>query len=143
MEAVDYVDTVILIAPDSPVDAGTPPERRAGKPTAAAATYELIAGEPYAHLSSEVIFRVWADRNGIPESERADERSRFFARPRLCLRSSDLGKRYGWAVHARSDGRIALYGAETPEYARLESGVDFDGRPIIVTRAMRNGREAG
>ena len=140
MEAVDYVDTVILIAPDCPAEAGTEPEPRAGKPTVASATFSLIEAEPYGMLSSEVIFGVWADRHDIPEEDRPAERSRFFAKPQACLRSSDLGKRYGWAVHARSDGRIALYGAGTPEYAMLESGVDFDGRPIIVTRAMRSSR---
>jgi hypothetical protein len=57
------------------------------------------------------------------------------------MRSSDLGKRYGWGVHADENGRIALYAVDSTEYAALAAGVSpFDGSTVAVTRAMRSSR---
>ena len=140
MENVDYVDTFIAVAPDCVAEEGCAPPLRAGAATVASATFELIERHPYALRSSDVIFRVWADRQAIPEKDREASRAEFYARPRACLRSSDLGKRYGWGIHADAEGRLAVYGVDTPEYAALAEGTDAAGRPVKVTAAMRSKR---
>ena len=107
-------------------------------PTVAALTYELINGHPYELTSGDVIFTVMALRRGIPVADRAAARAEFYATPRACLRSSDLGKRYGWGIHADADGRLALYGVESHDYGRLLDGRDPFGDCVAVTRAMRS-----
>ena len=145
MESVDYVDTFIAAADDCPVEQGTVPPPGRGGPSVAARTYELIAGAPYRYTSGDVLFAVHADRAGIPDAERPAPRREFFARPQPCLRSSPLGKRYGWGVHADAAGRLALVAAGTAEYADFVEGRrrTASGDPVRVVKAMRNARPAG
>ena len=142
MERVDYVDTFIAVAEDCQATAGTAPAVNPDKPSVAARTYRMIAEDPYAYTSGEVIFTVHADRHAIPEGERAAARATFYAKAQPCLRSSDLGKRYGWGIHADSHGRVALYGVDTAEYAEFVSGQRRSdaGEPIVRTKAMRSSR---
>jgi len=110
-------------------------------PTVAARTYELVVGHPYAHTSGDVIFSVWADRREIPPAEREAARAEFYSKGQPCLRSSDLGKRYGWGIHSDSEGRVAAYGVDSPEYAAFASGVSpIDGSTVTVVAAMRSKR---
>lgn len=142
MERVDYQDTFIAVAEDCRAAAGTSPPVKADKPSVAARTYAMLAGHPYEHTSGDVLFTVFADRTGIPAAEREAARSEFFARPQACLRSSDLGKRYGWGIHADARGRLALYGVDTDEYADFAAGRrrTATGDPVTVVRAMRTSR---
>jgi len=142
MEPVDYADTFIAVAEDCAATAGEAPVSRGDVPSVAAHTYRLVAEHPYELTSGDVIFTVHADRRGIPEAERPAARAAFYAKGQPCLRASDLGKRYGWGVHADAAGRIALVGVETPEYAELAAGrpADGSGPPVTVTRAMRTKR---
>ncbi len=161
MDRVDYVNTFIAVAPDNRAVRGVKPPARRGSstapsdaapsdavpsdrmpsdviPTVAALTYELINANPYELTSGDVIFTVMALRQGIPDADRAAARAEFYATPRACMRSSDLGKRYGWGIHADADGRLALYGVESHEYGRLLDGRDPFGEWVAVTRAMRS-----
>lgn len=140
MESVDYTDTFITVAPDCSAHAAEVPAARPQGPTVASATYALIAEHPYRFRSSEVIFTVWADRQGIAEEDRGHAWGDFFTKPRPCLRASDLPKRFGWGVHADEQGRIALYGIDSCEYGTLAAGRTPDGRPVTVTAAMRSRR---
>ncbi len=140
MESVDYTDTFITVAPDTAATGWVVPAPRPQGPTVASATYELAAPNPYRFRSSEVVFTVWANRRGLPAGERDAAWGSFFSEPRACLRSSDLGKRFGWGIHADEHGRIALHGLGTPEYERLASGQTPDGRPVKVVAAMRSRR---
>lgn len=140
MESVDYVDTFITVAPDSTAVAGAPPPPRGAKPTVASASFDLLTGDPYRLRSSEVIFTVWADRRSIPHEEREQAWAQFYSKDQACLRASDLGKRHGWGIHADHNGRIALYGVETPEYAALAAGTAPDGSAVAVKAAMRSKR---
>jgi len=101
-------------------------------PSVAARTYALIAEHPYQFTSGAVIFTVYADRRDIPPANRAAARAAFYSKGQPCLRSSDLGKRYGWGIHADGGGRVALYGVETPEYAEF----------VSVAAARRPGRRS-
>jgi len=140
MENVDYISTFIEVSPDFARDAATEPRERAGAPTIASATYQLIASAPYAYRSSDVIFTVWADRQGIAADSRSEAWAEFYGRSHACLRSSDLGKRYGWGIHADADGRLAVYPVGSAAYASLAAGVAPDGSSVMVTRAMRSSR---
>ena len=135
MHTTNYFDTFIAVAPDTAATAATEPPQRP-TPSVAELTYRMIAENPYGFTSDDVIFGVWADRRGIPEDERESARAEFFAKGQPCLRSSDLGKRYGWGVHADADGRVAVVPMDSDEYARLTSG---EGG-VTVTRAMRSKR---
>jgi hypothetical protein len=136
MERVDYAETFIAVAEDCSAARGTAPAEKAENPSIAARTYRMIAEHPYEYTSGDVIFGVFADRSGIAEADRAAARLEFYAKPRACLRSSDLGKRYGWGIHADAQGRLALYGVETAEYAELACS-----EALTVTRAMRSARK--
>lgn len=139
LESVDYTDTFIALAPDASGETSVP-QARGGKPTVASATFEMISEAPYEHTSGDVIFTVWADRQGIAEADRDAERAKYYSVGRPCLRASDLGKRYGWGVHADDKGRLALYAAGSPEYEALEGGTAPDGSAVKVIRAMRTSR---
>ena len=139
---VDYFDTFITIAPDWSADAGMAPVVKDGAaPTIASRQYAMVADHPYEHTSGGVIFAVWADRREIPSRDRPAARAEYYSKGQACLRSSDLGKRWGWGIHADAAGRIAVYGVDSPEYQAFASGVSpFDGTPVTVTPAMRSSR---
>lgn len=142
VDRVDYVDTFIAVADDSQATKGTPPPVKREGPSVAARTYQMIAEHPYEFTSGDVIFTVFADRHGIPEVERAAARVEFYSKSQACLRSSDLGKRYGWGIHADARGRVALFGVDTLEYAEFVSGQrrSVSGAPIALTKSMRSSR---
>ncbi|MGH7911694.1 MAG: DUF6157 family protein [Candidatus Dormibacteraceae bacterium] len=136
MEAVDYADTFITVAPDSTARTGTGPPGE----TVAALTYRMIAEQPYRWRSSDVIFTVWATRHPVAPAARNQAWGEFYSKPRACLRSSDLGKKWGWGVHADRDGRVMVYAVGSAEYEHLASGSDLEGRPVRVRTAMRTRR---
>lgn len=142
VERVDCTDTFIAVADDCRASKGTPPPIKQENPSVAARMYQLIAGHPYEFTSGDVIFTVFADRHGITADDRVSARVRFYSRPQACLRASDLGKRYGWGIHADGRGRIALYGVETAAYEEFVSGqrCGESGEPITLTKAMRGSR---
>lgn len=141
MHSTDYADVFIAIAPDSDAERGTAP-RETATPSVAFRAFRMIHENPYRYTSDDVIFTVHADRNGIPAADRAAARAAYFSKGQACLRSSDLGKRYGWGVHSDAQGRVALYGVETSEYREFVSGARLgcDGRPVMVKPAMRSRR---
>jgi hypothetical protein len=135
----NYFDTFIAVAEDSAAAGpAAPPERTPA--SIAELTFRMIAENPYRYTSDDVLFTVWAERRGISEEDRAAARTEFFAKGQPCLRSSDLGKRYGWGVHSDAEGRVALVGLGSTAYARLETGVSPSGDPVTVIRAMRSSR---
>ncbi|AKU92597.1 DUF6157 family protein [Vulgatibacter incomptus] len=139
MGTTNYVDTFIAIAPDSAADRGIAP-REAENPSIALRTYRMIRENPYRYTSDDVIFTVYADRNGIRQQDREEARRAFFSKGQACLRASDLGKRYGWGVHSDGTGCVALYGVESAEYAAFVSGerAGSDGKAVAVVPAMRS-----
>lgn len=129
----NYVDTFIEVAEDCPADhASEPPV--AENPSIAATHYRLIAEQPYARTSDDVIFETYALRNGIPVDDTA-AREAFFSKGQPCLRSSPLGKRYGWGLHHDAEGRVALVPRESEQYALLAADPG-----LAHTRAMRSRR---
>ncbi|NQX25851.1 hypothetical protein HQQ81_00610 [Microbacteriaceae bacterium VKM Ac-2854] len=139
MHTTNYTDTFIAVAEDTAALEAMPPPARV-QPSVAELTHRMIAENPYRYTSDDVIFTVWADRRGVPADERDAQRELFFSKGQPCLRSSDLGKRYGWGVHADAESRVALVGMDSPEYALFLAGKTPEGEAVTVTKAMRSAR---
>ncbi len=115
VHTTNYFDTFIEVADDTKVDLGTPPPAK-DKRTVAEMQYELIAKNPYRYTSDEILFQVFADRSGLTETAYEEARAQFFSKGQPCFRASPLTKTYGFGVHSDRNGKLALYGMETPEY---------------------------
>lgn len=130
----NYADTFIVVSPDTAAKEGvTPP-----KPDSVAGLqYALIASKPYGYTSDQVLFEVYARRNGVARADRAEAREAFFAKPKACLRASPLVKQFGWGIHHDEKGRIAAYGVETAAYRKFASRND-----LKVVAGMRTSKKA-
>jgi Family of unknown function (DUF6157) len=116
---MNYFDTFIEVADDCPAQTASVPAQKGGKKTIPVLQYEMIANHPYKYTQEDVLFETYADQNDIPAAERPAERHKFFTREQPCLRSSSLGKRYGWGIHSNINGKVALYAVESKDYKRL------------------------
>ncbi|WP_461034855.1 DUF6157 family protein [Streptomyces mayteni] len=137
---VNYLDTLIAVADDCPVEVATVPATRGAKPTVATIQYELIAGAPGELTQEDVIFETWLSRQDRPRpaaAERAALRAGLFARPQACLRSSPLPKRFGWGLLCDGEGRVTLCPMESDTYRRVMAG-EVPG--VTVRRALRSRR---
>lgn len=128
----NYTNAFIQVSPDCPAQQGTEPPKPG---TVASMQFERIAGAPYALTSDDLLFGIYADRNGIPAREREDARAQFFSKGQPCLRSSPLVKTYGWGIHHDDQARVALYAVGSPEYDEL---CERDG--VTVLEGMRSRR---
>ncbi|MCD2498763.1 MULTISPECIES: DUF6157 family protein [Microbacterium] len=135
MHTTNYVDTFIAVAPDSRAVAAEAPPSDPDNPSIAARQFALLHEHPYEFTSDDVIFTVYADRAGIAEEDRERAREEFFSRGQACLRSSALGKRYGWGTHHDAQGRVALVPMGSDEYAELSTSPQ-----LRQTAAMRSRR---
>jgi hypothetical protein len=110
MENVDYTDTFIAVAPDMTATSG-------GRSGAAAAGTDRGVGDLRTGYAEPVpapvvrgdLHRLGGSTKGIPAEERDAAWGDFFAKPRACLRSSDLGKRFGWGLHADALSAASRY----------------------------------
>ncbi|WP_206431450.1 DUF6157 family protein [Sphingomonas koreensis] len=128
MKTTNYRDTLITASPDTPVTVGTIPEK---PETVAGAQHALLAGKPYAMTSDDLLHAAHLARGGD------NDRDTFFAKPQACLRASPLVKQFGWGVHHDGEGRIALVGMESEDYARLLADPAVKKAP-----GMRRSRQA-
>ena len=128
MKTTNYHDTLITASPDTPVTVGTIPEK---PETVAGAQHALLAGEPHAMTSDDLLHAAHLARGGDKD------RDTFFAKPQACLRASPLVKQFGWGVHHDGEGRIALVGMESEDYARLLADPAVKKAP-----GMRRSRQA-
>jgi hypothetical protein len=120
MHTTNYTNAFIEVADDCKTNVSTlPPEKQ--EKTVARMQYEMIHDNPYRYTSDDVLFAVYAARNGIDEAERDTRRAEFFSKGQPCLRSSPLGKLYGWGIHYDHLSRIALYPQESEDYTRLKN----------------------
>ena len=119
VHTTNYFDTFIEVSEDTKAMSGTIPPSKGDKKTIAQMQYELIANHPYKYTSDDVLSRVFAERNDVPQSELKEARDEFFSKGQACLRASPLTKTFGFGVHSDGDGRVAIYGMETPEYGKF------------------------
>jgi len=110
MKTTNYRDTLITASSDSPVTAGTIPEKPG---TVAEVQHALLVDKPYTMTSDDLLHAAHLARGGDKD------RTGFFAKPQACLRTSPLVKQFGWGIHHDGEGRIAMVGMESADYARL------------------------
>jgi len=133
--STNYYNTFIEVAEDCPVSVAEMPAPKGDSKTVPVLQYEMIAKHPYTYTQDDVLFEVFAERSGIASKDKPAERKRFFAKDQPCLRSSALGKRYGWGIHNDKDSKVALYAIESDEYK------DFvNDNAIKHLKAMRSKR---
>lgn len=135
MGSTNYADTFIQVADDCPAQGAEEPPAGGKAPTVAALEYRLIAAHPYEFTSDDVLFEVHAIRHGIPDEAKPAERAAFFARAQACLRSSPLGKRYGWGIHHDAESRIALIPLGSDQYQAFAADAS-----LKQLKAMRSKR---
>lgn len=141
---MNYVDTFIAVAPDCPVDSAVIPPMRDGKPALALIQYELLISQPYGYTQEDVLFYGSMRHKAINVSApslREQRWTEFFAKPQACLRSSALGKRYGWGIHFDTVGKAALYAMESPEYERFSQNADGLVRVLRALASSNPSRE--
>lgn len=131
----NYTNAFITIADDCPVDFGEVPPVKGDKKTVANIQYDMISKHPYKYTSDDVLFQVFAEKNDLHKNELKEARAAFFSKGQPCLRASALTKRYGWGVHSDKDGKVALYGSETPEYKQFKTDSKLE-----VVKAMKSAR---
>lgn len=117
----NYTDTFIEVAEDTNVSCGTVPPSKGDQKTIAGLQYKLLAENPYTRTSDDLIFDIFALRNGLEKAMYNQAREQFFSKGQPCLRTSPLAKRYGFGIHADSEGKVAIYGMETKEYEKLQN----------------------
>lgn len=131
----NYQNTFIEIAVDSPTRFGEVPPTKGGTKTVAYMQFEIINKNPYKFTSDDVLFQVYAIRKDLIKADYKEAREDFFSKGQPCFRSSPLTKRYGWGIHSNEDGKIAIYGAETPEYKKYTTD-----KNIKTVKAMKSSK---
>ena len=126
MHSTNYQNTLITVSGDCPVALATPPTKQG---TIAERQFGMLSAAPYSMTSDRLLVAVENDRKGAVTADA------FFAKPRACLRTSPLVKKYGYGLHHDSDGRVALVPMESAEYARLMADPS-----VIKVSGMRSAR---
>lgn len=133
IHSTNYYNAFIAVADDCPASKGEIPTEKGGQKTAAGQQLEMIGKNPYQYTSDEVLFTLFAQRNDLTGDELGAVRKEFFSKGQACLRASALGKRYGWGIHHNAEGKVAVYGCDTPEY------LDYlNQKEVKVVKAMRS-----
>ncbi|SHN78017.1 hypothetical protein SAMN04487896_4007 [Paenibacillus sp. ov031] len=136
MKDMNYYETFIAVAEDCPVKVAEIPKAKNGGKTVPVIQYEMIANHPYQYTQEDVMFEVFAQRNDIPDEQRSIERAKFFSKGQPCLRTSSLGKRYGWGIHHNSQGKVAIYAVESEAYKEF-----LNDSSLKLVKAMRSSRQ--
>lgn len=132
MHTTNYLDTLILPSPDCAAAAVDLPAK-AG--SVAAMQHERMVASPYGLTSDDLIFGIFADRQGIADLERTAARIAFFSKGQPCLRASPLVKTYGWSIHHDEQGRIALVNPASDRFRDL-----VDHPSVVKLAGMRSKR---
>lgn len=135
LHTTNYFDTFITVADDCPLTGGEMPAMKEKK-TIAMMQYEMVSKNPYSFTSDDVLFQVYAERNGLVEREYEEARQQFFTKGQPCFRVSPLPKRYGWGIHCDSNGKMALYGVETEAYQKY-----LDDPKVKKVKAVRTSKK--
>ena len=114
VHTTNYFDSFIHVSADCGAAAGTVPPK---PDSVAGLQYRLIHDAPHTMTSDDLLVAVTAARRDVPADEQDALRAEIFSKGQPCLRASPLVKTYGWGVHHDAQGRIALVGRETAEYA--------------------------
>lgn len=121
MHSTNYYNTLIEIAEDSHTQECEMPPLKGDKKSVANLQFEMLYDKPYQYTSDEVLFGVFAIRKQFEDGEMDEQREHYFSKGQPCFRASPLTKRYGWGIHSDTEGRIALYGADSEAYRKLQA----------------------
>ena len=135
VHTTNYETAFIAIAEDCPVSTGEMPPIKGDKKSIANIQFEILKKNPYKYTSDDVLFQVFAKKNDLTETELDEARAAYFSKGQACFRASPLTKRYGWGVHHNEEGKIAIYGCESPEYEQF-----INNDSIKVYKAMRSSK---
>jgi hypothetical protein len=135
IHTTNYTNTFIEIAEDCPAIQGEVPPIKGNTETIAGIQYDMISKNPYKYTSDDILFRVYAKRNDLTESEQEEARKEFFSKGQPCFRASPLTKRYGWGIHCDQNGKVAMYSYGTDEYNR-----HLSNKEIKSLKAMRSAK---
>lgn len=135
VHTTNYENTFIEVAEDCPAAGGEIPPMKGDSKTIAGIQFEMISKNPYKFTSDDVLFKVFAERKDLTESELEEARKQFFSKGQACMRCSPLTKRYGWGVHNDEEGKIALYACDSPEYNKFTKHSDMK-----TVKAMKSSR---
>jgi hypothetical protein len=134
MTTTNYYNTFIEIAEDCPISAAEIPPVKGENLSVANLQFDMIMANPYKYTSDEVLFTIYAQRNGV-DGNLEQERAAFFSKGQACLRASPLAKRYGWGIHHDVEGKVALFPAESVEYQQF-----VQNSALKHTKGMRSKR---
>ena len=134
VHTTNYKNSFIAVSEDISIENSEIPPVKRNK-TLANIQYEMITKKPYEYTSDDVLFECFAKKNDITESDRKTERVAFFSKGQPCLRSSALGKRYGFGFHFDENSKVALVPMESKEYQGF-----LDNEEVDQIKAMRNKR---
>lgn len=132
IHTTNYINTFIEVADDCKAGCAEIPPLKNGEPTAANIQFELLSRNPYKFTSDEVLFKVFAVKNDIIESELFEARQQFFSKGQACFRASPLTKRYGWGIHYNAEGKMALVALESETYEKFATD-----KQLKVVKAMK------
>ncbi|MBK6564063.1 MAG: hypothetical protein IPL63_09530 [Saprospiraceae bacterium] len=135
IHTTNYKDTFIQIADDCPTTKGEAPPTKLDAKTVANIQFEMVKKNPYKFTSDDIFFQVFAQRNDLTISQYKEAREQFFSKGQPCFRASPLTKRYGWGVHNDKDGKMAIFGAESPDYKKLSND-----KSLKVIKAMKSSK---
>ena len=147
---MNYYQTLIAVAEDSPVTASVVPVPRGGKKTVAVLQYDMLTEQPGMLTQEDVLFLSWLQRQDGADEMTAPEiaalREEFFSKDQPCLRTSPLAKKYGFGLLFDADGLVRLCPMESQEYRDLVDGTGGDGAGgdgaagVKILKAMRSSR---
>lgn len=141
---MSYTNTFIRIATDSTTEKAVVPTAKGDKKPQHLIQYELLTERPYAYNHDELTFEVYVRHKGISPAEVAAHHQELWdellQKGHPCMRASALTKKYGWGAHYDAEGKIALYGCETPEYQHFLDAATQAGSNLKVLNAMRSKR---
>ena len=129
----------IATAEDSTATTGETPKLRGDAKTAAEVHFEMAVQQPYRYTEEQILFAAELAKKGLDPADHPEGGPRwqaFFGKGQPCLRTSPLGKRYGWGIHIDRQGRVAAVASDSAEYRRLSQDPT-----LKQTRAMRTSRK--
>lgn len=128
--STNYTNVLITVAADCGVEIAKTelkPDSVAGQ------QLSILGNKPYELTSDDLLFEVFATRNGITESEKPNVRAAMFAKPQACLRCSPLVKTQGYGIHHNAQSKIAAFAIESPKYHALLADEN-----VVKVSGMRN-----
>lgn len=136
--STNYYSTFISVAEDCPVNAASEPPASKGKMTAAQIHLRMARDEAGSHTQEQILFRTYLNAKALNSSEHVEGGETwkvFFSKGQPCLRTSALGKRYGWGLHFDEVGRVTAVPMESSMYVCLAN--DPDLRQLKAMRSRR------